>query len=103
EAVRLDDAALRLSVGRRFSAVIPRSAIDDVRAVSWNDVPPSDRETLNAMKPATPNVALKFREPIPIRVLGTVSRPVRLLTLTLAEPARFLAAIDGPASPERST
>ncbi len=90
---RVDRDVLDLAVGLRFSTRIPRVAIATTILPTWRDIPAPAPAYLNAMKPAPPNVLLTLREPVPIRLLGVATRPVRQLGLCVDDPTGFVAAL----------
>lgn len=99
-ALRIDDLAVHLDIGLRFRASVARDRIATAITPTWRDLPAPGAGFLNATKPAEPNVLLTFRDPVPIRVMGMVSRPVHQLGVRLDDPAAFLAALRVTTSPD---
>jgi hypothetical protein len=90
----LTERELRLRVGLRASADIPRGAIASAISPSWRDRPASrNRAFLDPTAPAEPNVLLRFREPLTIRVLGGRRRGITTLLLWVDRPEELLAAL----------
>lgn len=92
-ALRIDALAVHLDIGLRFRASVAHDRIATAITPTWRDLPAPGAGFLNATKPAEPNVLLTFRDPVPIRVMGMVSRPVHQLGIRLDDPAAFLAAL----------
>jgi hypothetical protein len=96
-AVRLDDEALALDVGRRFSLRIPRGKVAAVVQPQWRDIPeagtPAAADYLNLMKPAAPNVLVTLAEPARVRIAGGIRRTVRRIGLHVDEPQRLVEAL----------
>jgi hypothetical protein len=85
---------IRVHVGRRVAGAIPRGLVASADHHSWRDLPQtSDRLHFNGTKPAPPNVTITLSEPVTLRVLGRVNRPVRRLALCFDDPEAFLAAL----------
>ena len=96
-AIHVGPERMDLRIGRRISAVVPRTALASIIAPTWRDLQPGE-DYLNGTKPARPNVMLTFRDPVSVTLLGAVRRPVRRIGLHLDEPERFIAHL-GPAFP----
>jgi hypothetical protein len=89
---------VHLRVGLRAEARIPRAAIASAVAPAWSDLPAAPEPGyLHPTKPAEPNVLLTFTEPVTVRLVGGLRRPVRRLALFVDEPAAFLGALNEPA------
>jgi hypothetical protein len=100
-AVRVDAQWVRLRVGGRVAAELPRAALGQARAFSWRDVPSGDAaDYLNAMAPAEPNVLVAFTAPVTVRLAwGLVRRRVARVGLRLDDPAGFLGALHRGSAP----
>jgi hypothetical protein len=92
----ITDESIRLRVGRRARATIPRKLLTTAITPSWRDLPDApDRSYLNVTKPAEPNVLLTFSEPVVVNLPGGLRRSVRMLAIFFDRPEAFLAAIGG--------
>ena len=96
-AIRLDDDSLRLDIGRRFSMRLPRGYVTSAIQPAWRDLPeagtPAAAGYLNFTKPAQPNVLLTLREPVTLRLVGGVRRPVQRIGLHVDDPQRLVAEL----------
>lgn len=96
-AVVVEADMVRLQIGRRFAATFPRSAIARAEAVGWRDVPEvAPPQSLNATKPAEPNVRLSLQPAVTVRMFGAIDRPVLVLGLHMDQPTEFLAHLSAP-------
>jgi hypothetical protein len=103
-AVHVDETTVRVSVGRRLSAIVPRTAIQDVRVATWRDVPDrADGSWLNATKPADPNVVVTFDPPTPVHLFGIAARRIRRLGLHADDPVALRDALQVDAAPTAIT
>lgn len=108
-AIRLDDEALALDVGRRFALRVPRASLVSAVQPEWRDIPeagtPAAADYLNLMKPAAPNVLLTLAEPSRVRIAGGIRRTVRRIGLHVDEPQRLVKALvgNGPSRTELRT
>jgi hypothetical protein len=100
DAFELRPGVLDLKIGRRLAAPVPRTAIASAVAPDPREIPRGRGDYLNATKPATPNVLVTLREPVPVRVVGGLRRSVRRIGLCLDEPERFIAALNVSAPQE---
>jgi hypothetical protein len=85
--------ALHVRVGLRFAATIPRALIAAVEHLTWRTVPPRAADYLNTAGISEPNVVLHFTEPVPVRVLGLLTRRVTRLGVRLDDPGSFVDAL----------
>lgn len=94
-ALRLDHEALHVAVGRRWTGEIPRGVIESAFRPTWRDIPAgqSDARYVNLTKPAEPNVIIVLRSPVPLRMLGALTRQVTRVGLHLDKPDTFVTAL----------
>jgi hypothetical protein len=96
--VTLDDAQLRLMIGRRFDTSIPIANIRRVIAPTFRDLPTpgtnEGRDYLNLTRPAAPNVLIFLTDMHRVRLMSGLYRQVRRLSLRLDDPAGFIAAVE---------
>jgi hypothetical protein len=93
EAFRVHPGEIDLRIGRRLSAVIPRTTIASAIAPSRRDIPQPGGDYLNATKPAAPNILLTLNAPVRVRAVGGLKRSVKRIGLCVDEPERLLAAL----------
>ena len=94
ETVRVDDAAVTLSLGLRVRARIPRTSLTRAVAPVWGqDLGAAAPPVLNATKPTTPNVLLVFREPQELSIAGMLRRRVDRVTFAVDDSAGLLSAL----------
>ena len=95
--ISVDDEKVDLTIGRRYSMRVPRAIIADVSQPSFRDLPTpgtnEGRDFLNLLKPATPNVLIRLREPLRVRLPGGFHRTVTRLGLHLDNPSAFIDAL----------
>ena len=95
--ISVDDEKVDLTIGRRYSMRVPRAIIADVSQPSFRDLPTpgtnEGRDFLNLLKPATPNVLIRLREPLRVRLAGGLHRTVIRLGLHLDNPSAFIDAL----------
>jgi hypothetical protein len=95
-AVTVDENAVHLGVGRRYSFEIPATAIASAVSPSWRDLPepgmPAAADYVNLTKQAQPNVLLTLRGPMEVRAPGR-KRTVSRVAIHLDDPDAFLAAV----------
>ena len=95
--ISVDDEKVDLTIGRRYSMRVPRAIIADVSQPSFRDLPTpgtnEGRDFLNLLKPATPNVLIRLREPLRVRLPGGFHRTVIRLGLHLDNPSAFIDAL----------
>jgi len=96
-AIRLDEHALAIVVGRHFLLHVPRDRIAAVMHPDWRDIPeggtPAAADFVSPMKPAAPNVLITLVEPMRARVAGGLPRTVRRIGLHVDEPQRLIQAL----------
>jgi hypothetical protein len=92
-AVRVDRSAVRFEFGRRLQAAVPGDAIGAVSRVGWHNLPQGMQDFVNITRPAQCNVLITFREPVKLRLLNAVWRPVRHLGVAADEPDAVVAAL----------
>lgn len=91
----ITESDLVLRVGKRVSTTIPLDAVQSVDVPTWRDIPSEpDKFYLNATKPAEPNVLIRFRTPISLRLLGSIPKKVKRLALCVDEPEKFLTVLN---------
>lgn len=96
--IRLEGAALLLSIGLRPQFTVALSAIASAEAAQWRTLPRPDERYANLTAPAQPNVILTLREPTAVPLgLGIRKRVVKI-GLHLDEPEAFLKALGQPAA-----
>lgn len=84
---------LHVRVGRRFDATIPLAQIAAAALVTWRTVPPRAKDYLNTAGLSEPNVVIHFSDPVPVRILDCLTRPVTRLGLRLDDPDGFVDAL----------
>lgn len=98
--IDVDSDTVRIAIGRRISATVPRERVRDAAVATWRDHPDGpDATWLNATKPADPNVIVTFDAPTPIRLFGIANRPVQRLGLCVDEPLALVAALQPARDP----
>lgn len=95
--VAVDETELRLHVGRRLRATIPRDAVTRAISPTWQDIGAASPRYLDPTKPSAPNVLVIFDDPQTVTLLNVVRRPITRLALHLDDPAAFLSALEQPA------
>jgi len=94
ETVRVDDAAVTLSLGLRVRARIPKASISRAVAPVWGqDLGAAAPPVLNATKPTTPNVLLIFREPQELSIAGLLRRRVDRVAFAVDDGPALLRAL----------
>lgn len=88
---RVTATHLRLRVGLRWEADVPRSRIAEVRRLRPGDA--SEGEGLRAVVIGAPNVRLAFHEPVEVTGMYGIRRRVRVVRLRVDEADRFCAAL----------
>jgi hypothetical protein len=89
--VFLEPDRCRIRIGRRARADVAWSAIEQIRAPSWRDLPAPSRDYLNATRPDDPNLVLGFREAQPFTTVAG-RRRIRQLGVRLMGAERVIAA-----------
>jgi hypothetical protein len=97
EAIEVDDAALRIRVGRRWTLDVARSEVGRVIRPTFRDLPtPGTRDAedyANFTKPAAANVLIVFGQPVRARGPAGIPRSIRRCGLHLDEPDEFVAEL----------
>jgi hypothetical protein len=93
-AIELSEDAILLSIGRRFSVRLERANIERVLKPTHRDLPTpgtnQGRDYLNMTKPAQPNVLIVLREPVEVRLVGSLRRSFRRFSMHLDDPSGFI-------------
>ena len=92
-AVAVESTELRIAIGRRLRAAIPRARIAAALNPTWQQLGAAAPRYLNPTKPATPNVLLVFDSPQQVTLLDALQRQITRLGLHLDDPAGFIAAV----------
>ncbi|HUO52076.1 MAG TPA: hypothetical protein VMT93_06140 [Gemmatimonadaceae bacterium] len=89
----LAEGVLHLAIGRRARAAIPVGEIAAAAVPSWRDIPQYAPDYLKLAGPTDPNVILRFRGPVRIRMVGGIVRRPERLGLRLDDPQGFVRAL----------
>lgn len=97
-AIRVSADIVEITISRRTSARVPRSAVSRAALATWRALPDSpDAAYVNAMAPAEPNVLVEFHTPVSVRLAGgLVTRQVVRLGLHVDDPTAFVQAVSIP-------
>ncbi|MEP6690050.1 MAG: hypothetical protein ABJD07_02775 [Gemmatimonadaceae bacterium] len=91
---------LRIALGRRFTAIVPRSRVSSATIPTWRDLPdPLDKSYLKLSGTTRPNVLVRFDAPVAFSGLAGITRRASVVGLRIDEPEQFVGALAGPAGP----
>jgi hypothetical protein len=87
--LELGATGCNVRIGRRARAQVPWTMVEQVRTLSWRDLPQPAADYLNAARPDDPNLLFTFQAPLSVRSLMG-PRQVRQLGVRVADADRVV-------------
>ncbi len=91
--IRVFADRIELPIGKRFTARIARTDVQDASQPGWRDLDAVRNGMLNLTKPAEPNVLLQLDEAGCVELFKGVRKRTRFVGLHVDDPAGFVHAV----------